>query len=96
LLPTNPQTANMNFTGLGGNLANKFTGNNANVNPDPANQNEDKVDTMLDKVEAKLAGQHGMPNPSGSLRGVNEKITDAAREAVEKATGKKIPANISN
>jgi len=97
----------MNFSGLGGNAGGNTggfmggnvggnmggnTGNNAN----PAFQNEDKVDRMLDKVEAKVAGKHGMQDPSGKLRGVNEKITDKAREAIEKVTGKKAPAGMSN
>jgi len=69
---------------------------NAGNNTNPAYQNEDKVDRMLDKVEAKMAAKHGMQDPSGKLRGVNEKITDAAREAVEKVTGKKAPSSVSN
>jgi len=97
----------MNFSGLGGNAGGHTggfmggnvggnmggnTGNNAN----PAVQNEDKVDRMLDKVEAKIAGKHGMQDPSGKLRGVNETITDKAREAIEKVTGKNVPASMSN
>ncbi|KAK2809784.1 hypothetical protein FQN50_003424 [Emmonsiellopsis sp. PD_5] len=53
---------------------------------------EDIVDKGLKKVEQKLTKGKGDPNKTGGLR---EKATDKAREAVEKATGKKIPEKIS-
>jgi hypothetical protein len=66
---------------------------------------------VLDKVEGKIAGKHGMHDPSGNLRGVNEKIvrrrfhrlnpltdwqTDMVREIAEKVTGKNISSSVSN
>jgi len=83
-----------NTGGMGGNMGGM--GGNMGGNTNPGFQNEDKVDRMLDKVEGKMAAKHGMQDPSGKLRGVNEKITDKARETVEKLTGKKAPTSMSN
>jgi len=54
---------------------------------------EDYLDKGLDAVEKKF-GQ-GKVNPEQS-RGMNEKITDGARNMFEKATGKDIPDKYSN
>jgi len=54
---------------------------------------EDYGDKGLDAIEKKFGG--GKINPE-QARGVNEKITDGAREMFEKATGKNIPDKYSN
>ncbi|KAH0835244.1 hypothetical protein FOPE_04132 [Fonsecaea pedrosoi] len=53
-----------------------------------AGQKEDYLDKGLDAVEKKF-GQ-GKIDPA-KQRGVNEKITDKARDMFEKATGKDVP-----
>ncbi|KIW11230.1 hypothetical protein PV08_10530 [Exophiala spinifera] len=58
-----------------------------------AGQKEDYLDKGLDAVEKKF-GQ-GKIDPQKS-RGMNEKITDSAREMFEKATGKNVPEKFSN
>jgi hypothetical protein len=37
---------------------------------------------VLDKVEAKVAAKHGVQDPSGKLRGVNEKIVSYPRSRI--------------
>ncbi|KAF2225233.1 hypothetical protein BDZ85DRAFT_259866 [Elsinoe ampelina] len=57
----------------------------------PVDPNQkDYGDKGLDSLERR-AGQ----NPD-KLRSVNEKVTDSARGAFEKATGKKVPDKVSN
>ncbi|KAK7529855.1 uncharacterized protein J3D65DRAFT_672247 [Phyllosticta citribraziliensis] len=51
-------------------------------------QKEDYVDKGLDSMEKK----YGLPQN----RDTNEKITDAARGAFEKVTGKNVPDKVSN
>ncbi|KAK8197015.1 hypothetical protein HDK77DRAFT_478227 [Phyllosticta capitalensis] len=53
-----------------------------------SSQNEDYLDKGLDSFEKKK----GLP----VNRDTNEKITDAARGAFEKVTGKDVPDKISN
>ncbi|KAF2634105.1 hypothetical protein P280DRAFT_524420 [Massarina eburnea CBS 473.64] len=67
---------------------NSLTGNNSGNSAN--NQNEDYVDKGLDSIEKK----QGID--SQKARGVNEKITDGARDMFEKSTGKNVPDKISN
>ncbi|CAA9965949.1 hypothetical protein CFE70_009341 [Pyrenophora teres f. teres 0-1] len=57
-------------------------------------QREDYLDKGLDAAEKKWGGAAGQDTEKN--RGVNEKITDTARNMFEKATGKDIPDKISN
>ncbi|KAF1843642.1 uncharacterized protein K460DRAFT_261089, partial [Cucurbitaria berberidis CBS 394.84] len=57
-------------------------------------QNEDYLDKGLDTAEKKFGGAQGQNTEKN--RGVNEKITDSARGAFEKATGKNVPDKVSN
>ncbi|KAJ7673659.1 hypothetical protein DFH06DRAFT_1467154 [Mycena polygramma] len=57
-------------------------------NNQAAGGQEDYVDKGLDFIEKKLGHTQN--------RGVNEKITDAAREQYEKLTGKPVSSKISN
>jgi len=100
----NFQRLTQGLTGNNMNEANMTTGTNPNfaTNSNPMtgntqnNQGEDSVDKALDKVEGKFAAQHGMADPSAKMRGTNEKITDKARNVLEKVTGKHIPDKVSN
>ncbi|KAH1522874.1 hypothetical protein KXX29_009365 [Aspergillus fumigatus] len=60
---------------------------------EPQSQQEDLLDKGLDALEQRLGG--GKIDPA-QLRSTNEKITDAAREQFEKATGYKVPEKFSN
>ncbi|KAJ4387315.1 hypothetical protein N0V93_007904 [Gnomoniopsis smithogilvyi] len=64
------------------------TSNTANTNTAAGGQQEDYVDKAFD-FGAKKAG-HPMD------RNTSEKITDGARSAYEKATGKTVSSKISN
>ncbi|KAL5121123.1 hypothetical protein ACEQ8H_000974 [Pleosporales sp. CAS-2024a] len=55
---------------------------------------EDYLDKGLDAVEKKYGGSMGQDTQKN--RGVNEKITDGARNMFEKATGKNVPSKLSN
>jgi hypothetical protein len=57
-------------------------------------QREDYLDKGLDAAEKKFGGAAGQDTEKN--RGVNEKITDGARNMFEKATGKDIPDKVSN
>ncbi|KAF1973559.1 hypothetical protein BU23DRAFT_533190 [Bimuria novae-zelandiae CBS 107.79] len=57
-------------------------------------QKEDYLDKGLDAAEKKFGGSMGQDTQKN--RGVNEKITDSARGAFEKATGKNVPDKFSN
>ncbi|KAG8629347.1 hypothetical protein KVT40_003212 [Elsinoe batatas] len=65
------------------------SGHSSGSKPVDPNQ-KDYGDKGLDSLERR-AGQ----NPD-KLRSVNEKVTDSARGAFEKATGKKVPDKVSN
>ncbi|KAJ5561246.1 hypothetical protein N7535_004287 [Penicillium sp. DV-2018c] len=54
---------------------------------------EDYVDKGLNSAEKKFGG--GKVDPE-KMRSTNEKITDAGRGQFEKATGKDVPAKVSN
>ncbi|KAF2444034.1 hypothetical protein P171DRAFT_361113, partial [Karstenula rhodostoma CBS 690.94] len=66
---------------------------NSNTNNAGAG-NKDYLDKGLDAAEKKFGGSMGA-NPDKN-RGVNEKITDGARNMFEKATGKNVPDKVSN
>ncbi|KAI4627473.1 uncharacterized protein J4E87_004036 [Alternaria ethzedia] len=57
-------------------------------------QREDYLDKGLDAAEKKFGGAAGQDTQKN--RGVNEKITDGARNMFEKATGKDVPDKVSN
>ncbi|KAH6859246.1 hypothetical protein B0T12DRAFT_481598 [Alternaria alternata] len=57
-------------------------------------QREDYLDKGLDAAEKKFGGAAGQDTEKN--RGVNEKITDGARNMFEKATGKDVPDKFSN
>ncbi|KAI4633555.1 uncharacterized protein J4E88_001510 [Alternaria novae-zelandiae] len=57
-------------------------------------QREDYLDKGLDAAEKKFGGAAGQDTEKN--RGVNEKITDGARNMFEKATGKDVPDKVSN
>jgi len=57
-------------------------------------QGEDYLDKGLDAAEKKWGGSAGQDTEKN--RGVNEKITDGARNLFEKATGKDVPDKFSN
>ncbi|KAF2846032.1 hypothetical protein T440DRAFT_472187 [Plenodomus tracheiphilus IPT5] len=63
-------------------------------NNNQAGQKEDYLDKGLDAAEKKYGGSAGQDSQKN--RGVNEKITDGARGAFEKATGKDVPDKVSN
>ncbi|KAJ4350616.1 hypothetical protein N0V95_004575 [Ascochyta clinopodiicola] len=67
---------------------------NSNTNNAAAGQKEDYLDKGLDSVEKKFGGSMGQDSQKN--RGVNEKITDGARNMFEKATGKNVPDKVSN
>ncbi|KAK7546635.1 hypothetical protein IWX49DRAFT_566111 [Phyllosticta citricarpa] len=73
------------LTGHGSGSGN--TQNTANTGGSSA-QKEDYVDKGLASFEKK----HGLPQN----RDTNEKITDTARGAFEKVTGKNVPDKVSN
>ncbi|KAF2685770.1 hypothetical protein K458DRAFT_387724 [Lentithecium fluviatile CBS 122367] len=56
--------------------------------------NKDYLDKAVESAEKKYGGSMGQ-NVQKS-RGMNEKITDGARNMFEKATGKKVPDKFSN
>ncbi|KAF2466756.1 uncharacterized protein BDR25DRAFT_236650 [Lindgomyces ingoldianus] len=56
--------------------------------------NEDYLDRGLDSVEKKFGGSMGQD--ANKNRGINEKITDGARDMFEKTTGKNVPTKFSN
>ncbi|EUC32573.1 hypothetical protein COCCADRAFT_5757 [Bipolaris zeicola 26-R-13] len=74
------------FTGNGSNQATSNNNNNQ--------QKEDYLDKGLDAVEKKYGG--ASTEDTQRYRGVNEKITDGARNMFEKATGKDVPDKFSN
>ena len=64
---------------------------------DPAaasSQKEDYLDKAVDSAEKKYGGEWGQDTQKN--RGLNEKITDGARNLIEKTTGKDVPDKISN
>ncbi|KAK3207453.1 hypothetical protein GRF29_103g1022391 [Pseudopithomyces chartarum] len=67
---------------------------NSNTNNAAGAQKEDYLDKGLDAAEKKFGGSWGQDTQKN--RGVNEKITDGARNMFEKATGKNVPDKISN
>merc|ERR1712039_235101 len=67
---------------------------NTNTNAATNNQQEDYLDKGLDAVEKKFGGSMGQNTEKN--RGINEKITDGARNMFEKATGKNVPEKFSN
>ncbi|EMD96701.1 hypothetical protein COCC4DRAFT_32844 [Bipolaris maydis ATCC 48331] len=72
-----------------------FTGNGSNQAASNNNQQkEDYLDKGLDAVEKKYGG--ATAEDTQKYRGVNEKITDGARNMFEKATGKNVPDKFSN
>ncbi|TQB74696.1 hypothetical protein MPDQ_004347 [Monascus purpureus] len=85
----NNNNNNNNFDGgnNGGNNNNFNNNNNSNSN---SGNSEDYLDKALDNVESK----YGM-DPT-KMRGINEKITDTARNEFESATGYDIPNKFSN
>ncbi|EAW21101.1 uncharacterized protein NFIA_062620 [Aspergillus fischeri NRRL 181] len=60
---------------------------------EPQRQQEDFVDRGLDALEQRFGGGK---IDTAKMRSTNEKITDAAREQFEKATGYKVPEKFSN
>ncbi|KAF2121834.1 hypothetical protein BDV96DRAFT_639918 [Lophiotrema nucula] len=68
----------------------KKLGQSASGNKQPSNNagQQDYGDKGVDAAEKKF----GLPQN----RGVNEKVTDGARDYIEKATGKDIPDKFSN
>ncbi|EMD68508.1 hypothetical protein COCSADRAFT_33402 [Bipolaris sorokiniana ND90Pr] len=72
-----------------------FTGNGSNqATSNNSQQKEDYLDKGLDAVEKKYGG--ASTEDTQRHRGVNEKITDGARNMFEKATGKDVSDKISN
>ncbi|KAH8727152.1 hypothetical protein GQ44DRAFT_704594 [Phaeosphaeriaceae sp. PMI808] len=63
------------------------------MNSQPAG-NKDYGDKALESAEKKFGGSMGQNTEKN--RGINEKITDSARGAFEKATGKHVPEKVSN
>jgi len=87
---------NLNLGGLGQGMGNQNANSNANANANAAGGREDYVDKALDKIEQKFGQKSGMNMDPQRMRGANESITDKARAAFEKATGKHIPDKVSN
>ncbi|KAJ4291171.1 hypothetical protein N0V90_010369 [Kalmusia sp. IMI 367209] len=67
---------------------------NTNNNATGGAQKEDYLDKGLDSIEKKFGGSMGQDTQKN--RGINEKITDGARNMFEKATGKNVPDKFSN
>ncbi|KAJ4348207.1 uncharacterized protein N0V89_009579 [Didymosphaeria variabile] len=67
---------------------------NSNTNNNAAAGQKDYLDKGLDAAEKKFGGSWGQNTEKN--RGVNEKITDGARNMFEKATGKNVPDKFSN
>ncbi|OAK95142.1 hypothetical protein IQ06DRAFT_352873 [Phaeosphaeriaceae sp. SRC1lsM3a] len=66
-----------------------------NASQQPASSgNKDYLDKGLEGAEKKFGGSMGQNTEKN--RGVNEKITDGARNMFEKATGKDVPDKVSN
>ncbi|CAI6338822.1 unnamed protein product [Periconia digitata] len=57
-------------------------------------EKRDYLDKGLDAAEKKWGGEWGQDTEKH--RALNEKITDGARNAFEKATGKHVPEKFSN
>ncbi|MCJ1326074.1 hypothetical protein MMC10_002738 [Thelotrema lepadinum] len=74
---------------VGGNSSGGQTTGTTGGNPGQ----EDYLDKGLDGVETKFGG--GKIDPA-KQRGMNEKITDFARDKFEKSTGKDVPDKFSN
>ncbi|RJE21657.1 hypothetical protein PHISCL_05997 [Aspergillus sclerotialis] len=77
-------------------LASKLSGDKSEQSSSTqssSNQQEDYLDKALDKAEERFGG--GKIDPE-KMRDKNEKITDAAREKFESATGHKVPEKFSN
>ncbi|KXT00809.1 hypothetical protein AC578_2928 [Pseudocercospora eumusae] len=65
----------------------------------PAGQPEPKADTLekaVDSIEKKIGQSTGHPVDTNKYREKNEKFTDKLRAFIEKKTGKKLPAKVSN
>ncbi|KAG9191786.1 hypothetical protein G6011_10520 [Alternaria panax] len=79
-----------------GNASQRSTSNDTSTTGVQQNQaqREDYLDKGLDAAEKKFGGAAGQDTERN--RGVNEKITDGARNMFEKATGKDVPDKISN
>ncbi|KAL1800724.1 hypothetical protein ACET3X_001066 [Alternaria dauci] len=79
-----------------GNASQGSTNNNTSTKGGQQNQaqREDYLDKGLDAAEKKYGGAAGQNTEKN--RGVNEKITDGARNMFEKATGKDVPDKVSN
>ncbi|KJX97699.1 hypothetical protein TI39_contig469g00002 [Zymoseptoria brevis] len=57
---------------------------------------KDYLDKALEKLESMIGKKSGKNIDPNKYSKQNEKITDKIRQMVEKATGKKIPAKVSN